>query len=68
MLLIKYVRNEDCKKCLHIVTSCVVKTHIKQRAKLIEIEDFAQKNGEFTLSRDGVIAFAFVYNNKISFN
>ena len=67
MLLIKYVRNEDCKKCLHIVTSCVVKTHIKQRAKLIEIEDFPE-NGEFTLSRDGVIAFALVYNNKISFN
>ena len=27
MLLIKYVRNEDCKKCLHLVTSSVVKTH-----------------------------------------
>ena len=56
------------KKCLHIVTSCLVKALIKQGEKLIEIEDFAQKNEEFILSRDDLIAFAFAYKNKISFN
>ena len=29
MFLINYVRNEDCKKCLHIETSLVVKALTK---------------------------------------